>query len=49
LDNAKKTDALNSSYWWGIFPASITITVVVFALYLINNSMEGVFNPRLRK
>jgi len=49
LNQAKNAGALGDGIWWGIFPASIIITVIVFALYLINNSMEGVFNPRLRK
>jgi peptide/nickel transport system permease protein len=49
LNQAKNSGALGDGIWWGIFPASIIITVIVFALYLINNSMEGVFNPRLRK
>jgi len=30
-------------------PAMVLITVIVFALYIINTSLEGVFNPRLRK
>lgn len=49
LNQAKNTGALGDDVWWGIFPASLIITMIVFALYLINNSMEGVFNPRLRK
>jgi len=49
LNNAKSTGALGEGKWWSIFPAATVITVMVFALYLLNNSMEGVFNPRLRK
>jgi len=49
LNTAKNAGALGDGYWWSIFPAAIVITVMVFALYLLNNSMEGVFNPRLRK
>jgi peptide/nickel transport system permease protein len=49
LNTAKNNSAITYGYWWGIFPAAIVITVIVFALYLLNNSMEGVFNPRLRK
>ncbi|MCL2283077.1 MAG: ABC transporter permease [Fibromonadales bacterium] len=49
LNTAKNQSAITYGYWWGIFPAAIVITVIVFALYLLNNSMEGVFNPRLRK
>jgi len=49
LNTAKNNSAITYGYWWGIFPSAIVITVIVFALYLLNNSMEGVFNPRLRK
>jgi peptide/nickel transport system permease protein len=49
LNTAKNNSAITYGYWWGIFPAAIVITIIVFALYLLNNSMEGVFNPRLRK
>ena len=49
LNDAKGSGALGDGYWWAIFPSTILITMIVFALYLINTSMEGVFNPRLRK
>lgn len=49
LNDAKATGALGDGYWWAIFPSTILITLIVFSLYLINTSMEGVFNPRLRK
>ncbi len=49
LNDAKSNGALGDGVWWAFFPASIFITLIVFALYLINTSMEGVFNPRLRK
>jgi len=49
LNQAKNTGALGDGVWWAFIPATIIITVIVFALYLVNTSMEGVFNPRLRK
>jgi len=49
LNQAKNTGALGDGVWWAFIPATVVITVIVFALYLINTSMEGVFNPRLRK
>jgi peptide/nickel transport system permease protein len=49
LNDAKNNGALGDGVWWGFIPATGVITVVVFALYLLNTSMEGVFNPRLRK
>jgi peptide/nickel transport system permease protein len=49
LNQAKNNGALSDGIWWAFMPATVIITVVVFALYLINTSAEGVFNPRLRK
>lgn len=49
LNQAKDNGALSDSIWIAFLPATIIITLTVFALYLINTSMEGVFNPRLRK
>ncbi|AGX86269.1 ABC transporter permease [Candidatus Symbiobacter mobilis] len=49
LNDAKNNGALGDGVWWAFFPASIFITLIVFALYLVNTSMEGVFNPRLRR
>jgi peptide/nickel transport system permease protein len=49
LNEAMRNEALGDGAWWAFLPATVLITVVVFALYVINTSMEGVFNPRLRK
>jgi peptide/nickel transport system permease protein len=49
LNDAMKNEALGDGAWWAFVPAAVLITVVVFAFYMINTSMEGVFNPRLRK
>lgn len=49
LNEAMKNEALTDGAWWAFAPAMVLITVIVFALYVINTSMEGVFNPRLRK
>ncbi|MDR2728253.1 MAG: ABC transporter permease [Chitinispirillales bacterium] len=49
LNDARNNGALGDGVWWAFVPATVVITVIVFALYLINTSMEGVFNPRLRK
>ena len=48
LNDAMKNEALGDGVWWAFIPATGLITAVVFALYVINTSMEGVFNPRLR-
>jgi peptide/nickel transport system permease protein len=49
LEQAMRNEALNDGVWWAFMPATVLITVLVFALYQINTAMEGVFNPRLRK
>ncbi|HAJ80334.1 MAG TPA: ABC transporter permease [Fibrobacteres bacterium] len=49
LNDAMRNEALSDGAWWAFVPATILISMVVFALYVINTSMEGVFNPRLRK
>ena len=49
LNDAMRNEALSDGAWWAFVPAAILISMIVFALYVINTSMEGVFNPRLRK
>jgi len=49
LNEAKTNEALTDGAWWAFTPAMVLITVIVFSLYIINTSLEGVFNPRLRK
>ena len=49
LNEAMHNEALSDGAWWAFVPATVLISMVVFAFYVINTSMEGVFNPRLRK
>ena len=49
LNEAMRNEALSDGAWWAFVPATVLISVIVFAFYVINTSMEGVFNPRLRK
>lgn len=49
LNDARSNEALTDGAWWAFAPAMVLITVIVFALYVLNTSLEGVFNPRLRK
>lgn len=49
LNQAIRNEALSDGVWWAFFPPMVLITVIAFALYVVNTSMEGVFNPRLRK
>lgn len=49
MNDAMKNEALGDGVWWAFLPASALISSVIFALYVLNTSMEGVFNPALRK
>jgi peptide/nickel transport system permease protein len=49
LNDAIRNEALTDGAWWAFAPAMVLVTVIAFALYVLNTSMEGVFNPRLRK
>ena len=49
LNDSIRNEALTDGAWWAFAPAMILITVIAFALFVINTAMEGVFNPRLRK
>ena len=49
LNEAIRNEALTDGAWWAFIPATMLITAVAFSLYVLNTSMEGVFNPRLRK
>jgi peptide/nickel transport system permease protein len=49
LNEARNNEAHTDGAWWAFAPAMMLITSIAFSLYVINTSMEGVFNPRLRK
>ena len=49
LNDAIRYGTLRDGAWWAFIPATFLISVIVFSFYIINTSMEGVFNPRLRK
>lgn len=49
LNDAYKSNALEERLWWLFLPPTIAITAIAFSLYVINTSMEDIFNPRLRK
>ena len=40
---------LDFSKWWLIFPASIAISSLCAAFYLVGRAMDEIVNPRLRK
>ena len=37
-----------TEFWWLIFPASLSITLLCSAFYLVGRSLDEVVNPRLR-
>jgi peptide/nickel transport system permease protein len=49
LNEAIRNEALGDGAWWAFVPATLLVTVIAFSLYIINTSMESVFNPRLRR
>jgi peptide/nickel transport system permease protein len=49
LNQAQQNEALINGNWWAFLPATVLVSMLTFSLYLVNTSMEGVFNPRLRK
>ena len=49
LNEAIRNEALTDGAWWAFAPAMAFITSIAFSLYVLNTSMEEVFNPRLRK
>jgi peptide/nickel transport system permease protein len=49
LNQAQQNEALINGNWWAFLPATILVSMLTFSLYLVNTSLEGVFNPRLRK
>jgi peptide/nickel transport system permease protein len=49
LNEAIRNEALGDGAWWAFLPATLLVTVIAFSLYVINTSMESVWNPRLRK
>ncbi len=40
---------LDMSKWWLIFPASLAITTLCAAFYLVGRAFDEIINPRLRK
>ena len=36
-------------FWWLIFPASLSITLLCSSFYLVGRSLDEVINPRLRR
>jgi peptide/nickel transport system permease protein len=42
-------EAVRSAKWWVIIPPAVLLTLIAFALMMLQSSLDEVFNPRLRK
>jgi len=41
-------EAVRTGAWWAFFPPTIFLTIIAFALLLLQSSLDEIFNPRLR-
>lgn len=42
-------EAVRSAAWWAFVPPTLLLTVLAFALLMLQSSLDEVFNPRLRR
>lgn len=49
LDSAFNNGALTLGAWWFLFPPGICVVIVVLSFTLVGQSLEEIFNPRLRQ
>jgi peptide/nickel transport system permease protein len=42
-------ESLRSGAWWAFVPPTIMLTVIAFALFMLQSSLDELFNPRLRR
>jgi peptide/nickel transport system permease protein len=42
-------EAIRVGAWWAFVPPTLLLTLVAFALLMLQSSMDEVFNPRLRR
>jgi peptide/nickel transport system permease protein len=42
-------ESVRSGAWWAFVPPTIMLTVVAFALFMLQSSLDELFNPRLRR
>jgi peptide/nickel transport system permease protein len=41
-------EALAAGAWWAFIPTCFAIALLVFSLYIMNNGMDEIFNPKIR-
>ncbi|MCX2728588.1 ABC transporter permease [Thermomicrobium sp. 4228-Ro] len=42
-------EAVRTGAWWAFFPPTLLLSVIAFALLLLQSSLDELFNPRLRR
>jgi peptide/nickel transport system permease protein len=42
-------ESMRTGAWWAFIPPVIMLTAIAFSLYVLQSSMDEVFNPRLRR
>lgn len=42
-------ESVRTGAWWAFVPPTIMLTVIAFALFMLQSSLDEVFNPRLRR
>ena len=42
-------ESVRTGAWWAFVPPTILLTVIAFALLLLQSSLDEIFNPRLRR
>lgn len=42
-------EAVRSGAWWAFVPPTLLLTLIAFALLMLQSSLDEVFNPRLRR
>jgi peptide/nickel transport system permease protein len=42
-------ESVRTGAWWAFVPPTIMLTLIAFALFMLQSSLDEVFNPRLRR
>jgi peptide/nickel transport system permease protein len=42
-------ESVRTGTWWAFVPPTLLVTLIVFALLMVQSSLDEVFNPRLRR
>jgi len=49
LERAQEHSAMVNLYWWWITPPAVGIVLLIMCFYLIGDTIDGVWNPRLKR